>query len=87
MALTVDESFSAWCSRTLPRLAPGLSLVTVIPGGAVRRCLEDANLPERTVAVVLAPQLTTAVRRSFSRPAFLGKALSKGLLPWPRLDL
>jgi hypothetical protein len=67
LALSVDEGFTNWCSRTLPRLAPGLCLVSAIPGGTVRRCLDEAHLPERSVAVVLSPQLTTAVRRSFHR--------------------
>ncbi|MFL5339148.1 MAG: hypothetical protein ACJ8F7_03190 [Gemmataceae bacterium] len=67
-ALTVDDGFTAWCRRTLPRLAPGLCLVSGFPAGTLRRSLDESRLPERSVAVVLAPQLTAAVRRSFGTP-------------------
>ena len=67
-ALTVSDGFTTWCRGTLPRLAPGLCLVSGFPAGTLRRSLDESHLPENSVAVVLAPQLTSAVRRGFGRP-------------------
>ena len=65
--LTTNDGFDRWCRTRLRRLARSAALVSFPSGLSPRQCLTYGHFPAQSVAVVLSPQMTTAVRHTFGR--------------------
>ena len=65
--LTAGEEFTRWCRSHLPRLAQSAILISAPRGRTVWQYVQQVPMNTGNVAIVLTPDLTSAVKRSLRR--------------------